>query len=416
MASEIRTDVLVVGGGAAGVAAAVGASQRGARVLLVEQYGFLGGAVTASSVLTYCGFFSRRREQVVRGVGQLFLDRLDRVGLLRTHTFAHTGNTVVLLDRETTKLAMDELVTSHGIRTLLHSRIVRADATDGAVGAVEVVHRGGTLRVYADQVVDCSGDGAVAHLAGADCLIAAPQARQACTQVMLVGGLPDDADLSPESMDRAIALHNERHQTELVRSNGIAARLPVSGEVMMLLADQHADVLDPEALTAAEQAGRALCWEFWRAFSSHLDGWERSWLAATGPQIGIRESRRMAGIATVVADDVAQARKRPDGIARCGWPMEDHSIPGRTSYHEVADGGWYHIPLDALRSRNRRNLWAAGRLTSSDHRAYASLRVMGTAFATGHAAGVAAAVAADTGEVPEVGAVRAELARQGALT
>jgi hypothetical protein len=102
-------------------------------------------------------------------------------------------------------------------------------------------------------------------------------------------------------------------------------------------------------------------------------------------------------------------------VARCGWPIEEHQAVGSTRYTPIAGCGFYDIPLDALRSVDRDNLWAAGRLTSCDQAAYCSLRVMGTAFATGHAAGVAAALSADGSGTPAVAAVQRELRRQDAL-
>src|SRR5690606_16389083 len=140
-------DVVVVGGGAAGIAAAVGAARSGSEVCLIEQYGFLGGAATNSSVLTHCGFFDQTGAQVVRGVGQEVLDRLDAHRLYRTHTVPESGNTIVLLDLETTKTVYDELVTSAGVELLLHSTLVGATTEEGRITGVEVAHRGGRERI-----------------------------------------------------------------------------------------------------------------------------------------------------------------------------------------------------------------------------------------------------------------------------
>jgi hypothetical protein len=370
-------DVVVVGGGAAGIGAAVGAAEAGAAVCLIEQYGFLGGAATNSSVLTHCGFFDQTRTQVVGGVGQQVLDRLEARELYQTETFPATGNTVVLLDLETTKSVYDDLVTDAGVTLLLHSRVIAASVAGGRVSDVA--------------------------------------ARQASTLVMRVGGVAEDADLSAGALSTAVLAYRERSGAQLARESGVAVRMPLSREVMLLLADQHRDVLDVRELTAAETAARRLSWQYLHAFQQGLPGWQDSYLAATGPQIGIRESRRLAGVGTVVADDVLSGRRRPeDGVARCGWPMEDHATPGLTVYGGIKDKGWYDIPYGALCSATTENLWAGGRLVSSDPRAYSSLRVMGTSFATGHACGAAAVVHTDLGR-HDTAAVRELLAKQGAL-
>jgi hypothetical protein len=184
---------------------------------------------------------------------------------------------------------------------------------------------------------------------------------------------------------------------------------------MLLLDDQHGDVLNVDELTNAEIQGRRLSWKYLAAFRKSLSGWQASYIASTGPQIGIREARRLRGDDLVHASDVTSGRKRPlDAIARCGWPMEDHSTPGETHYEGIKDKGWYHIPYGAICSESTPNLWAGGRLVSSDRRAYASLRVMGTSFATGHACGVAAAVYALTGH-HDYPRTRSLLQEQGAL-
>lgn len=408
-------DVVVVGGGAAGIAAAVGAAQSGATVCLIEQYGFLGGAATNSSVLTHCGFFDQTRSQVVAGVGQQVLDGFASHNLYETQTLEQSGNTVVLLDLETTKSVYDDIVTAAGVRLLLHCQVVSASVTEDLIQSIETIHRGGRVRIAARAFVDCSGDGALISAAGSAALLSEPEERQASTLVIRIGGVAENADLSAEGISNAVRAYQDETGATLPREAGIAVRMPITREVMLLLADQHGDVLDVDALTRAEIQGRKLSWEYLAAFRRFLSGWETGYLASTGPQLGIREARRLRGEELVHADDVLRGRKRPlDAIARCGWPMEDHSTAGETKFEGIKDRGWYHIPYGAICSESTPNLWAGGRLVSSDQRAYASLRVMGTSFATGHACGVAAAVYALTGH-HDYPRTRQLLDEQGAL-
>ncbi len=335
----MRYDVVVVGGGASGAAAAA-AAQSGAQVCLVERHGFLGGAAVASSVLTYCGFFDRNHEQVVAGVGQQFLDGLDQNDLYVTHTSSDSGNKIVLLDPETTKRVFNALVADSGVTVFLHAQVVTGELDADQVTSISFVHAGGLTQVSATAFVDCSGDGALLAGGRIPTSVAAVDARQASTLVMRVGGVADDADLSRSSVMSAIAQYRTSQQVILPRDRGSLIRLPVSGEILILIADQHRDMLDVAEASLAEIEGRRLAMHYFCAMSASMRGWSGSFLSATGPQIGVRETRRLVGMETLVERDVATARKRPEQVvARGGWPMENHVQLGRTRYGGIAGGG-----------------------------------------------------------------------------
>lgn len=409
-------DVVVIGGGAAGVAAAVGARASGATVRLVEQYGFLGGAATNSSVLALCGFFDQNRNQVVAGVGADILNRLHARDVYQEMSFAWTGNHFVLLDLETTKVVYDEVVADAGVDVRLHSTLIGAERNaDGRLSAVTISSRGGPERVTGSAFVDGSGDGALIALGGAAVKVNPVDQRQTSTLVLRLGGVAEDADLSREGMRAAVAAMNREGGVTLVRDSGITVRLPLSGQIMTLLVDEQLDALDAAAFTRDEMSARRKAWQYLDAFRKHLTGWQHAYLVETGPQIGIREGRRLIGRDEITREDVLTARKRPaESIGRCGWPIEDHAAPGVTNYVPIVGKGWYDIPYGAICSIDTDNLWAAGRLTSSDDDAFASVRVMGTAFASGQAAGVAAAQYSQ-GISHDLVAIRSELTRQGAI-
>ncbi|WP_123024507.1 FAD-dependent oxidoreductase [Mycolicibacterium stellerae] len=414
-APAYEPDVLVVGGGPAGVAAAIGAARTGARVQLVEQHGFLGGTAIASSVLTYCGFFDRSHSQVVAGVGQLFLDELARAERYRTHVTQESGNKVVLLDAETTKRALDALVCDHGVPLALHTTLTAAEVRDGLIREVEVSHLGHRERIRAAGFVDATGDGVLLAAVGAARVVRPPQERQASTLVMRFGGVHGDASLSADAMREAVITYRSRQNVDLPRDHGAMVRLPITGEVMVLAADHHADVLTVEGHTRAEIDSRRAAAHYLSALREGMPGWECSFLVATGPALGVRETRHMAGKYQLTGEDVATGRRQPDHtVARGGWPMEDHSQPGVTSHRGIRSDSWYDIPYGTIESSHHENLWAAGRLVDADAMAYSSVRVMGTAFATGHAAGVAAALYAG-GNSALCTDVQHELRAQGAL-
>ena len=412
-----RYDVVVAGGGSAGVAAAVGAARTGARVLLVEGYGFLGGAATHSLVLAWCGFYPQRPAPrpapIVGGIATDILAGLARLGIDVAPYHSHTGNWNIRLNPEATKIALDEVVQADGLDVACHTRVVGVQVSDRMITGVRLADPAGLREVSARAFVDATGDAALAFLAGASPCPhhARSHGRQPASYPVRISGVAAGTPLDRDARRAAMAGVERRiGRAELRADGGFMTALPGTDDVWWLAVEVDTDGLDGVDLAAAERDGRALVWRGVEALRAACPGFGRANIGATGPNIGIRETRHAATRDPVREGDLAQARKRDDGIALAGWPMEIHHGPGRVEYRPIAGDGAAHVPLGALRSADFENLWFGGRAIGADPAAYASVRVMGTAFATGHAAGIAASLGGD-----DTAGVRRELIRQNAI-
>jgi hypothetical protein len=411
-------DVVVVGGGSAGCAAAVGAARVGARTLLVERYGFLGGAATQSQVLSYCGFYKwgDAPERTVAGVGEEVLAGLRSLGLQTEPVRARSGNWIVMIDPEAAKLALDRVVLSSGVELHLHTSLVAAHRSGSRLDAISVADHRGIRRITAKAFVDASGEASLATFGEVELTqdSGAGHSQPASFPVRL-GGVPAEVAVDRKLLTRLIAEYNAA--SPLLRipreDGGVLVRLPVSGDFWWMAIDLQTDGLSGASLARAECSAREQAWQFLQVLRRH-PGFEHAYLAASGPQIGIRETRRPRSEGDVVAADGRQGRLRSDGIARASWPMEVHVAPGQARFEHIGGVGHFDVPYAALKAQGVHNLRLAGRVVGSDSEAYGSLRVMGTAFATGHAAGISAALEA-AGTLADAAAVRTELVRQGAL-
>jgi glycine/D-amino acid oxidase-like deaminating enzyme len=413
-----RYDVVVCGGGAAGVAAAVGAARAGARVALLEQAPFLGGAATRSSVLTYCGFWTQAdpAQLAVGGVGAEVLELLAGLngitGPIRTQS---TRVVIALIEPEPVKLVLDRLCANAGVDVILHARLCAARSDGDVVRSAVALDHAGTFALDAAAFVDASGEADLAQYAGAATRYGDDAGNaQNGTLAMRVGGVPRDADVSRASWAAAVRAAKARGAENLTKEQGLVARLPHSGEIVAFLADEAYDARDARSTAAAERRGREQAWAYVDAIRA-LPGHERAYLIATGPAIGTRESRHVVARETLRGDDVVAARIPAGTVALGTWPVERHDGPGVASaWKRLRDDGAYGVTLPMLTSATYRNLFAAGRVLDADADAFASVRVMGTAFATGHAAGVAAALVA-AGRPADGDVVRGELIRQHAI-
>lgn len=393
-------DVLVVGGGSAGCAAATAAGRLGASTLLVESGGFLGG--TGARVLdTFYGFYPPgSEERVVGGVAWEVCTQLFAAEMAFERPNTYGAGTGVTYEPDALKVVWDGLVTGAGVDVLLHGLMTAAVMRDDRLVGVVVETRAGPRRVDAAAIVDASGDAELAWRAGAaiDRSIDARH-RQPATSTFRMGGVGPQpagtADLH-DAMRRAA----EDGRYELPRLEGSIHRTCLPGV-------QHAnmtritgyDVTDPWELTAAEIEGRRQVQEYVRFLTHEVAGYEDAYLIGTATRLGIRESRRLDGRYVLTRDDVLQATDFHDTIARCGAPIEDHAAGSATRWEYVGSGTeeptgmTYGIPFRSLLPTTVDGLAVAGRCLSATHDAHASVRSMGQCMAMGEAAGTAAALA-----------------------
>lgn len=402
---ESAYDVIVAGGGAGGVGAALGAAQEGGRVLLVEKYGFLGGAATNAQVLAYCGFFQQGPEPVkaVGGVADLVLDELRRLGLdCNPFCSPTTRNWIILLEPEAVKLALDRVLLAHGVDVLLHTRVAAVTRTAERLQSVTLAGMEGRRRVPAESFVDATGNADLSLLAGLACRIGGSDGRlQAISAPIRIGGRDPAVEIDRDAIIAAFRRYNRDGAYPSSRDDGgIFTIVPRTGEMWWMMFDHPLPEFSSASFTRAEQAARAAAHDYVAILREHVPGFENAFLVQTGPQIGVREGRHPPARYELTGEDLASGRRRPDGVARAAWPMEDHSVAGKPVYRSIGGDGFADIPLDCLRAKGLDNLYFAGRTIGADDMAYASIRVMGTAFATGEAAGRHAAGKKATGTIP----------------
>lgn len=419
----LEADVVVIGGGPAGLAAAVAAARSGAGVLLVEQYGFLGGMATTALVAPMMTFHAGSR-QIVGGIGQEVVERLVALGGSPGHVPDMIGfvSTVTPFDPEILKLVALQMVLEAGARPLLHSLLVDVSVQDGQIRAVRLQTKGGPVVVKGRVFIDCTGDGDLAAKAGAS--FAMGREGDGLTQPGTLMFRLGNVDFT------AVRMAIERHPEDFALGDwagGMASfpKVNVSGffsavkqarangdfplqrdrvlcfqgvrpdeATINMTRIQRVDPTSVEDLTRAEIEGRlqaAAAVEFLRKY---VPGFSSAFLLQTGDQVGLRESRRITGDYVLTEADVVEGREFADGVARGAFPIDIHSPDGDgLQAKTIKKGSSYAIPYRCLLPKGFDNLLVAGRCISTSHEAHASTRVTPTCFATGQAAGTGAALA-----------------------
>lgn len=419
-----RYDVVVVGSGSAGTPAALAAGRAGARTLLVDRMGFLGGISTA--VLdTFYAFYTpgQTPRRVVGGIGWEVAERLTAESAAFERPNTYGAGTGITYDPEVLKRTWESLAQDAGVELLLHTWAtgVEVDA-DRRVRALTLFNKGGPARVEAEVVVDASGDADVAAWAGVPFDDPAANGQiQSLSTVFRMANVDVDAAarFGKAGLWERMRAARESGAYHLPRLEGSWHRTPQPGVVMALMTRvPRVDATDPEQLTRAEVEGRRQAWEYARFLREQVPGFEHAVVVSTSPAIGVRESRRVHGRYRLSAEDVLGARRFDDELALCGAPIEDHHAAADTRWQYVPGGGVYGIPYRCLLPVGVEGLLVAGRCFSATHDAHASARSMGTCMTMGQAAGTAAAAAAAAGKVPgelPAATLREQLAAAGVL-
>lgn len=415
-----QAEVVVCGGGPAGLCAAVAAAEEGADVLLLERYGFLGGMATAGLVNPFMEYRTADPERggelktVNAGLFLEIVRRLEESGGWNPEQLA--------FDPEVMKQVALDLALESRVRLRLHTLLIGAYAEEGRIRRVAIASKSGLEAVAGEVFVDCTGDADLCALAGAEF----QQGREEdglCQPMTLnfrVGGVDQERMPSREEITARYEAAKARGEIDNPRENVLWFYTTRPGEIHFnttrVVGRQGTDADD---LTAAEIGARTQVKQMIAFLRREIPGFEHCYLSATGTQIGIRESRRVLGDYVLTADDVLSARDFADGIARACYPVDIHNPAGTgTVIKPVPPGKSYAIPYRCLTPRGLENLLVAGRPISADHAAHSSLRVMPIAMNLGEAAGLAAGQALDhRGRVREVPvqALRERLRQRGAV-
>ena len=386
-----KYDLVIIGGGLAGVCAGISASRQGARTLIVERSGCLGGASTNGLVTPFMPYWTEINKERVPLCGGIFAEICDRLrskGAMLWESFSE----------EILKELLNDMTLESGAELLFHATLFKVNRDKNRILSVDVAVKSGILNIEADYFIDASGDALLTYLA--DCPTVQGRKSDGLCQPMTLcfrlGNVDTDAFFrSWKELDRAYKSARECGEITNPRENILVFRTPVhnvlhfnSTRVIKLNPTSPFDITRAE-ITARKQVG-----ELYEFMKKHAQGLENSFILATASEIGVRESRRIIGDYVLTQDDCKGCAKFEDAIACCNYDIDIHNPEGSgTSHYYFGAGEYYTIPYRALIPQGVDNLLVAGRCISSDHEAQASYRIMPVVACLGEAAGTAMAIA-----------------------
>lgn len=393
-------DVLVCGGGLAGIGAAVAAARTGAHTMLVERNGFAGGFFTAIIGSAFDGFVDERTGTPV--VGGLVFEMLERMGVIGvgqgphlrynvngdfSFVEMHPERVIPRCDPERFKRAADAILVEAGVIVLYHTQVADVITTQGYIETVIVSNKAGLVAIKPKVVIDCTGDGDVAAWAGA------PYEKAETLQPMSLHFRIAYLEPSFALRRRCAAVLMAAHERgELGMYAGPYPATFSGRDVYFNATRTPGDNTDPADWTRAEMQGRRDAWTMFELWQKELPEFADAYFMTSGPVAGARESRRIVGDYILTGEDVREGRRHNDVVVLGAWRLDRHP-PDKPGYHDIPWTPPYDIPYRTLLPQKVENLLVAGRCHSATSEALASSRVTATAMGMGQAAGLAAALA-----------------------
>jgi len=388
----MKYDLIVVGGGFSGVAAAIAAARHGANALIIEHGGALGGAAVNCLINPFMPNGTKigaekKYTELSQGLYAEICSRLEEMGAYRKKCF----------HEEYLKVVLDRMCKEAGVKVLFHSTLVSAELEGGEIKGINVMQRSGLNRYEAKYYIDATGDGTLAYICGCPMRLGRPEDGlcQPMTLCFRIGNI--DIPKFQENRAAMQALYKQ-HQAEGRIKNPREDVLIFNTLVDNMLHFNTTRIIkknpvDPDDLSWAEMEAREQMLEIFNFLVENCPGFENAQLV-TSSDIGVRESRMVDGQYVLTGDDLVACRRFEDVIACGNYDIDIHNPAGTgTSHYYFPEGQYYDIPLRSLRPLGVENMLVAGRCVSVTHEAQASVRIMPICCSMGEAAGVAAAVA-----------------------
>lgn len=412
-------DVIVLGGGPAGVAAALAAARRGAKTLLVERYGFCGGMATAGLVNPWAGHAWHDHVDEQGGRRASLIGGIFKEVALKLHEGEGYGSELSdsAFDEELLKRVYDALLLEAGVTVRYHSYVTAVRMEGARLAAITMASKGGSETFGARNFVDASGDADLAALAGCEFTVGRPGdgLMQAMTVSFRMANVDKRAMLATGSLRKARALVEPYFQKALAagdlhypyRNFIHFYDYPRPGVLHFNMTRiNQVSGLSAEDLSAAEMEGRRQAYVMGDWLRSAVPWFAEAYVEKIACQVGVRETRHIHGRHTMTREDIVQARKFADGITRSRYFIDIHNPAGAKDVHQLEgakgrvkvgfgppEGDYYEVPFRSLTPVDCPNLLVACRALSATHEAAAAVRVMATMHGIGEAAGIAAAEA-----------------------
>lgn len=386
-----KFDVVVVGGGLAGVAAAIAASREDMNVLLIERYGYLGGMATVGLVNPFMKYSEHGTAERVLANAGIFFEIIERMSALGA-----MDKNQSCFSEEYMKLVLDRMIKEYNIKILFHTLLTDAKINDGKVTEITVSNRSGNFKIEAPVFIDATGDADLSAFAGISFKLGREEDNEC--QPMTLCFRMCNVDWSKFDGNAANELYKSFRARGLIknpREDILVFRVPAQN--VMHFNTTRIVMRDPtstEDLTISEMEAREQIFEMCNFLKANIGGFENADLIMSAAQIGVRESRRICGHKIITQEDIDNGTKFSDRIARGTYHVDIHNPTGTgTTLGKTLLRDYYTIPYGAMIPLDADNVIVAGRPLSSTHEAHSAFRIMPITTCIGEAAGVAASLA-----------------------